>query len=107
MGIIVVLFQSRESSAAIILRAPATLLVAKVLASVGSEESCHERLTQVKPTANMLLLTNMLRVFAAALHLGLVVWFGERLFFSCHGGIGSIGGEIQLRESVENKQNKF
>lgn len=63
--VVVILFESCQSSAAIVLGTPASLLVTEVLTRVGREQP------------------NMLRVFAAPLHLGLVIWLGESLLLTC------------------------
>ena len=45
----------------------------------------------------MLLLTDMLSVLAAALHLGLVVGLRERLLLASKIRAGSIGGVVELK----------
>lgn len=47
-GSLMHLLQDGETSSAVVLRAAAALLVAVVLASVGSEESCGKRSQQMK-----------------------------------------------------------
>ncbi len=43
-------------------------------------------------------LTDVLRVLATALHLGLVIRLGEWLLFAGELGHGTIGREVELRE---------
>jgi hypothetical protein len=47
-----------------------------------------------------MILTNMLGIFTAALHLGLIVGFGELLLVASQVRTGSIGGVVELAASV-------
>jgi len=73
------LLERCQSRASVILGAPATLLVAEMLSGIGREKA------------------DVLSIFAAALHLGLVVRLGKWLLFSCQSRNGSVGSIEQLR----------
>lgn len=86
----VVFFECCKSSASIVLRSSAALLVAEVLAGVRRKETCQwVRLPSaevVRASASHLVgkLADVLSILAASLHLGLVVRLGKRLFLACH-----------------------
>ena len=85
--LVVVLFQSSETSAAVVLRTATALLITEVLSSIRSEEA------------------DVLRILAASLHLGVVVWTRERLLLAGKLRTWAIGGEVQLGAVVRSLQH--
>lgn len=78
-GSLVHLLQDGETSTPVVLRATTALLVAVVLASVGSEEPCGKWSQHMKQDWDRKTLTDMLSILARSLHLRVVVRTGERL----------------------------
>lgn len=76
--IVVILLQSRKTSAAVVLGTSTSLLVTEVLPGVGCEE------------------TDMLSILAASLHLRLIVGARKWLLMASKIGYGSIACEVQL-----------
>lgn len=108
---VVTLLESCEASATIVLRAPAALFIPEVLAGVGSEESCTNRLHVSRHTKRNTIpqeaseLTDVLSVLTTSLHLGLVVWLRKWLLLASHPWNGAVGGIIKLRPVVSLLQH--
>lgn len=95
------LFHCRGACTTVILRAATALLVTKILAGIGCEKTFNEISMPVNgKKCDSQARTNMLRVLAAPLHLGLVVGAGERFLLTGKLWMRTIGGVIQLLMSA-------
>lgn len=82
-GLQVVLFESGQAGTSIVLRTSAPLLITEVLSCVWCEKAC-KIVRFLASKSSSWLLTDVLCIFAAALHFRLVVRLWELFFLAGH-----------------------